>query len=41
MERLLDYFVPEKYVLDLVVDKHAKTILGRVEVFGKSKAENI
>jgi len=41
VERLLDYFVPEKYVLDLAVDKVKKTILGRVEVFGKSKAENI
>ena len=41
MERLLDYFVPEKYVLDLVIDKAKKTIGGIVTVTGESKEEII
>ena len=41
MERLLDYFVPEKYVLDLVIDKAKKTIGGKVIVGGESKNEII
>lgn len=36
MERYLDYFEPEKYVLDLKVDKNKKTIGGRVSVVGKA-----
>ncbi|MBQ2643796.1 M1 family metallopeptidase [Candidatus Saccharibacteria bacterium] len=41
MERLINYFVPEKYILDLEVDKGAKTIGGKVMVLGQAKAENI
>ena len=41
MERLLDYFVPEKYVLDLTVDKHKKYIGGKVTVVGAAKADEI
>ncbi len=41
MERLIDYFVPEKYILDLEIDKFAKTIGGVVTVKGRAKAENI
>lgn len=41
MERFLDYFVPEKYKLDLFIDKHKKSISGTVEVFGKVKAETV
>ena len=41
MERLLDYFIPEKYVLDLRVDKFKKTISGEVEIFGEALAETI
>ena len=41
MERLLDYFVPEKYNLDLKIDKLKKTIGGEVAISGVSKAENI
>jgi len=41
MERLLDYFEPEKYVLDLTIDKYAKTIGGRVSVVGVAKAGTI
>ena len=41
MERLIDYFVPEKYILDLDIDKHVKTIGGAVTVEGQAKAENI
>lgn len=41
MERLLDYFVPEKYVLDLKVDKFKKTISGEVEIFGEAVSETI
>ena len=41
MEKLVKYFVPEKYALDLVIDKKAKTIGGTVTVEGAAKAENI
>lgn len=41
MERLLDYFVPEKYVLDLTVDKRKKYIGGKVTVFGAAKKNEI
>ena len=41
MERFLDYFVPEKYVLDLAIDKHKKTIGGVVKITGAAKAEKI
>ena len=41
MERFLDYFVPEKYILDLNIDKKAKTIGGVVTISGTAKAENI
>ena len=41
MERFLDYFVPEKYVLDLNIDKNEKTIGGRVGVVGKVLADKI
>ena len=41
MERFLDYFVPERYRLDLFIDKHKKSIAGTVEVFGKVKAETV
>lgn len=41
MEKLVKYFVPEKYALDLVIDKKAKTIGGIVTVEGAAKAENI
>lgn len=41
MERFLDYFVPEKYVLDIFIDKREKTIGGKVTIFGVAKAENI
>ncbi len=41
MERLLKYFVPEKYILDLYVDKFKKTIGGEVKVLGKALEETI
>ncbi len=41
MERFLDYFVPEKYKLDLVIDKFKKTIGGVVIVDGATKAETV
>ena len=41
MERLLDYFVPEKYILSLGVNKFDKKIGGVVEIIGKAKAETI
>ena len=40
MERLIKYFVPEKYVLDINIDKHAKSIGGKVTIVGVAKAEN-
>lgn len=36
MERLNKYFTPEKYVLDLKIDKNKKTIGGEVKVFGEA-----
>ena len=39
MERLLEYFVPEKYKLNLLIDKHKKTIGGEVIVYGEAKNE--
>lgn len=41
MERFLDYFVPEKYTLDLDIDKYQKSIGGVVTVIGRAEAENI
>ena len=41
MERLLAYFEPEKYILDLEVDKGRKTIGGVVTVTGVAKAETV
>ena len=41
MERFLDYFVPDKYKLNLVIDKESKIISGAVVVFGKAKAETV
>ena len=41
MEKLINYFTPEKYVLNLAIDKNAKTLGGEVTVFGKSTSENI
>ena len=35
MERFLDYFKSEKYVLDIAIDKHKKTIGGVVKVSGE------
>ena len=39
MEKLLDYFVPEKYVLDIEVDKGRKFIGGKVVVTGEALTE--
>ncbi len=36
MERFLDYFVPNKYCLDLNINKHEKKIGGRVVVNGEA-----
>ena len=41
MERLLDYFVPERYVLDITIDKHEKTISGTVEITGEVLSEMV
>ena len=41
MERFLDYFEPEKYILDLTIDKYEKTIGGRVSVVGVAKAGTV
>ena len=41
MEKFLDYFRPEKYVLDLYIDKYAKTIGGVVTVTGEVLQEDI
>ena len=41
MERLLNYFVPEKYQLDIAVDKFNKTIGGTVVMTGKVLNETV
>ncbi len=41
MEKLLDYFVPERYVLDIAIDKGKKTIGGVVTVIGEVLAETV
>lgn len=41
MERLAKYFTPEKYVLDLEIDKHKKTIGGVVTVTGEALDETV
>ncbi len=41
MERLLDYFVPEKYVLDLGINKFGKEIGGLVEVSGEALSQTV
>ena len=41
MERLIHYFVPEKYHLDLSIDKKSKTVDGKVVVTGEVKEETI
>ena len=41
MERLLKYFVPERYKLDIAIDKHKKTIRGTVKIIGVAKAETV
>lgn len=41
MERLLEYFVPERYNVDLKIDKHRKTIGGVVKVVGEALAETV
>ncbi len=41
MERLLDYFKPEKYTLDLFIDKETKTIGGMVTVTGEAMVETV
>ena len=41
MERLLNYFVPERYVLDIAIDKIAKIIGGVVTVTGEVLTETV
>lgn len=40
MERLLDFFIPKVYQINLFVDKHQKIIDGTVTVSGKTKKSN-
>ena len=41
MERFLNYFKPEKYVLEIMVDKTKKTIDGKLVVFGEVLNETV
>ena len=41
MERFLEYFVPERYTLDIAIDKHEKTIGGVVTVTGEVLNETV
>ena len=41
MERLIKYFVPEKYILDIFIDKNKRLNKGKVVVRGESKSETV
>ena len=41
MERLIKYFVPEKYELDIAIDKEEKTLSGVVQVSGEVKEDEV
>lgn len=41
MEQLIKYFEPEKYILNLKIDKSKKTIGGMVTVIGKALTETV
>ena len=41
MERLLDFFTPKNYLLNLFIDKHAKTLKGTVKSSGKTKTADL
>jgi aminopeptidase N len=41
VERLVNYFVPERYNVDLKIDKRQKTIGGVVKVVGEALAETV
>ena len=41
MERFLDYFVPEKYCPELLIEKEKKILSGFVIIEGEAKAETI
>ncbi|MBQ3464365.1 M1 family metallopeptidase [Candidatus Saccharibacteria bacterium] len=41
MERLLDFFVPKSYFLDLFIDKHSSRLRGVVKIEGKTKTSGL
>lgn len=41
MERFLDYFKPKKYILNLMVNKSQKTIVGEVKITGEALSDTI
>ena len=41
MERLLDFFIPKNYLLNLFIDKHQKAIEGTVKITGKTKTADL
>ncbi|MBQ6410135.1 M1 family metallopeptidase [Candidatus Saccharibacteria bacterium] len=41
MEKFLDYFAPEKYILDIEIDKFKKTIGGVVKITGEIKNNTV
>ena len=41
MERLLDFFIPKSYILDLYIDKHKKLLRGTVKIAGKTKSSDL
>ena len=41
MERLLDFFIPKSYTINLFIDKHKKTIKGTVKIAGKTKSADL
>ena len=41
MERLLDFFIPKNYLLNLFIDKHQKTLEGTVTITGKTKTADL
>ena len=41
VERLIDGFVPEAYILELMIDKKARLLTGEVRIEGEARAETI
>ena len=41
MERLLDFFIPKSYLINLFIDKHKKSLSGTVKISGKTQKSDL